>query len=160
MAAPKGHKFATGRPKGSKNKRTIERETRAAQLAAETMENAIQRRKSPSDYILGVDVLMKFTQIFEGAAAHFQPALDRGPDGRTYERPGVGDWGKFGEWADRAVTAAKELAKYQSPTLKAVMVAAPPPEISQDEDRKRITLRVFDGGKVVQPMLKGNGKAA
>lgn len=144
-----------GRPPGAKNKRTIERETRAAQLAAVTMERALERRAHPNELVLGVDVLMKFTQIFEGAAAHFQPTLIRGSDGRTFEQPGAGDWGKFGEWADRAVTAARELAKYQSPQLRAVMVAAPPPPVDQSEDRKRITLKVFDGGKVVQPMLKG-----
>jgi hypothetical protein len=45
-----------------------------------------------------------------------------------------------------AVTAAKDLAKYQSPTFKAVEISAPVPAIEGSDGKKvtRFTLSIFD----------------
>src|SRR6476469_8185181 len=53
--------------------------------------------------------------------------------GRVVKRTGDGakanlngSWAKYGVWAERVVTCAKELAKYQSPQLRAIAVAPVP----------------------------------
>jgi hypothetical protein len=51
----------------------------------------------------------------------------------------------FHKYASLAVAAAKDLAKYQSPTFKAIEVSAPAPAIEDGGRRKvtRFTLSIF-----------------
>ena len=68
----------------------------------------------------------------------------KGQEGPNGEINANGDWDRFGAWFDRTAYCAKELAKYQSPTIKAVDIPTAPPEIGdQDED---FTINVFDSG--------------
>lgn len=113
---PKGSPRVGGRRKGKKNKLTIERELRAAQAAA-VIDGG--RHKE-----LAVDVLHRLMTIADWATALHRPPS---PDeieaaelaGRTIH---PGDWDRFGEWFDRTEMSAKDLAKYQSPTFRAVAV--------------------------------------
>jgi hypothetical protein len=55
---------------------------------------------------------------------------------------------KFAAWSERAVDCAAQLAKYQSPRLRAVAIAPPP---SVEEKPRRFTLKVFTGGRALKP---------
>lgn len=101
-----------GRKPGTPNKKTIE----MAAIAAAQIDAARASGKP-----LAKDVLQKMMEIAEGATGLHKP--QQGTDGRIID--GTGDWPLFGEWFDRTVYCAKELAKYQSPTFKAVAVYAP-----------------------------------
>lgn len=130
-----------GKIKGSKNKTTIERELKAAGVIDAA-------RKEGRE--LATSVLERLMKIAEGATGVNRPVTDKEiAEGKA--RNPDGDWGRFGEWFDRTAYCAKELAKYQSPQIRAVDAPAPPPD-PQDVDRqsrKRFGLRVFEGGRPV-----------
>jgi hypothetical protein len=58
---------------------------------------------------------------------------------------------KFAAWSVRAVDFAAQLAKYQSPRLRAVAIAPPP---SVEEKPRRFTLKVFTGGRALEPPIE------
>ena len=129
----KGHKTG-GRQPDARNKVTIERELRAAAALDQARANPAKK--------LAVDVLDDLMQVSTAAMAAYQAvsaeqarmALAADPNTKIRAQPG--DVEKFGQWWDRTLYAAKELARYQSPTMKAVQVtvqgqtqeALPPPD--------------------------------
>lgn len=138
--AEKGRKQLGGRPKGSKNKATLEREAKAKL----DLERKLKAEKAKTDRKLSIaDVktigdakeligtpplkLMKeigfeFTQIFAGMAMHVKPTGKKGPDGKDLNPEA--DERLFMEYAKIAMTGAKEFAQYESPKLSAVMVGS------------------------------------
>jgi nitrogen fixation protein FixH len=131
-----------GRVKGTKNRTTVERELIAAEVARRQTSRAHEQ-----DRELAVEVMARYMREFEDAAAHFRPVAEE--EVAAGEKPNPnGDWAKFGQWAERVVATARELARYQSPQLRAVMVSQAPPVV---ETRKRFTLTVFEGGKPLPP---------
>lgn len=98
---------------GSQNKATIERQIQAAREIDNARENGVELAK---------DVLNRLMKLAEGAAALHRPSTSA--DGKVVAN--TGNWGEFGAWFDRTAFVAKELAKYQSPTFKAIAVMAPP----------------------------------
>lgn len=108
-----------GRKKGVPNKATIE----ARERAARELDAAKAGEKQ-----IGKDVIEEMMFIAKGATASFQPVSEEQAQraqaaGQTNVKPRAGDMEKFGQWWDRTVFAAKELAKYQSPTFRAIMVS-------------------------------------
>jgi hypothetical protein len=128
-----------GRPKGQKNRATIEREINAAQVIDRS-------RKEGRD--LAVTVLERLMNVAEGAAGLNRPTAARDLATGAKANPD-GDWNRFGEWFDRTAYCAKELAKFQSPQIKAMEAPTPPPDPDavDQKSRKRFGLRVFEGGK-------------
>jgi hypothetical protein len=122
-----------GRPKGSKNKATILREMG---VAAEIDRARAEGRELPSA------ALERFMRLAEATCLANRPT-----------DTGKGDWGKFGEWFDRAVYCTKELARYREPPIKAVEAPAPPPDPKDldQKSRRRFGLRVFEGGRALEP---------
>jgi len=129
LAMPKGGaRPGAGRRKGARNKATVEREIRAVQ--------ALAGRIADTPKELAIDVLDRMMKVAENGASLHKP-LDPGlpldeaqrienelaaQQGRRPRVVSAGNWGLFGEWFDRAVQCAKELAKYQSPTFRAIAV--------------------------------------
>lgn len=107
-----------GRRPGSRNKATVERE-----LQAGVAQVVIDANPATSPIELAKDVLGKMMKIAEGAAGLFQP---KNPESGRLE--GIEDWDRFGQWLDRTIVCAKELAKYQSPQFRAILVTPPPPQ--------------------------------
>lgn len=106
-----------GRKRGSRNKAVIERERIAAEIAARTVADAKISGKK-----LAKEVLDDFMHLFAGMAAHHQP-IPKGqpiPPGRDPDRA------MFEKYAQMAVSCAADLAKYQSPTFKAVQIVDQP----------------------------------
>lgn len=104
-----GKRIGAGRPKGSKNWSTLKRE------------NAVIE-KTQRD--LAINVLERCIHMAQDIAEYHKP--DRPHDQTPLERLGYkGDWKEFGAWFDRVVNAAEKLAQYQSPKLRAVMMANP-----------------------------------
>lgn len=136
-----------GRQKGTRNKATIAREELAkAELAA-----SIRAAKaSGSDSKYAIHEMQKALKIAEDFAGKVQPNVNRTKAGIV--RIVGGDAKLFGEWFDRWHTCLKELAKYQTPQMKAVEAPTPPPDPGELErkSRKRFGLRVFDGGRKVR----------
>ncbi len=150
-----------GKKKGSKNKATIARELQAAQQIWDAQgKSGREPALATLERLLGD--LDRFKAIAEGAASLHKP-----PTQQELEKAATaglalakGDWDLFGEWFDRAVgttrdaaKVAKDLAKFQAPEIKAVDAPAPPPD-PRDVDqrsRKRFGLRVFEGGKPLEP---------
>jgi hypothetical protein len=122
-------KHPGGRPPGSRNKATIEREEKA-RIAEQMLTGGRPDR-------LGKDILRDFMELFAGMAAAHQP-LPPGVVGLQGREP---DEAKFEKYARLAMEAAARLAPYQSPTFRAIMMTPPPPP---PPDPKMI-----DGGKVV-----------
>jgi hypothetical protein len=114
---PKGSKKGVrhgGRDRGTPNRATVER----AEVARMQTEESKRRGAK-----LGKDVLEEFMLLFAGMAAQYQPL----PEGVTM--PGrTPNEEKFITYATLAVKTAKDLADFQSPKFKAIMVTAPPPK--------------------------------
>ena len=127
--AQKGQRFG-GRTKGIKNKQTIAREIEAAAAA--------ERARGKKERDGALTVLERLMIVAEGAAGLHRPptpaqiavaqeAEDEAAKAERREPRKVleGNWALFGDWWDRAAYAAKELARYQAPQLRAVMVSLP-----------------------------------
>jgi len=109
-----------GKKPGTKNKATREREA----LAAQVIIDGAQKRGAP---VLAKDVLERLMKLSEQQIYRYQPT-PREEVKKGVEPNPEGDLGLFGDWIDRTAFMAKELAKYQSPTFKAVMVSTSPGE--------------------------------
>jgi hypothetical protein len=113
--AKKGEDRGQGRPKGAKNKATIERELLEEQQRARRM------GRTP-DVKLGKDVIHEFMKFAAAMAVQHQPPKPGAPwDPKEQEQ--------FKEWAKLACGWGKDLAAYQSPTYRAIEVS-----MRKDED--------------------------
>lgn len=112
------------RPKGSKNKKTLDREERArAELAArdlERMPGGVRRK-------LAKEKLEDLADIFAGQAAHYQNAGWRsvqnvdGRVGKANNNPNYNEE-SYRYWTAMYKDTLRDLAPYQSPRLSAVAV--------------------------------------
>ena len=131
MAGPNGgRRPGSGRKRGP-SKATIEKAVVAERVLGEVV---MQGRK------LGKETLEEYMVLFAGLSSRFQP---EGTDPAS-----VRAWAKtehepmFEKYVTLAVSAAKELAKYQSPTFKAIM-NAPPPTVNDGRKQTKFTLNIF-----------------
>jgi hypothetical protein len=135
MAGNGGRRPGGGRKKGRPNKATIERAIIAQQILERT---EMSGRK------FGKEVLEELMVRFSELACKFQPD--------SFDTAVVQDWAKtknydrFVQLAALARDTARELAKYQSPTFKAVEVSAPAPAVEASDGKKvtRFQLHIFD----------------
>jgi hypothetical protein len=112
-----------GRKAGTPNRATVERQ----EIAARALDNAKAEGRP-----LAKDRLDELLSIALGAMTAHQPITKdmvkkARASGNNTVKESRGNWSGFGDWWDRAAYAAKELAKYQSPTYKAVSVETPRP---------------------------------
>jgi hypothetical protein len=137
--AQKGQRFG-GRTKGTPNKATIERLERERIAEQVALQSAVAAQSAPAAEReiakagterrkLGKERLEELLEIAVGATAYFQPTLKNG-----VERNPNADWTQFQKWFQIAHAVAATVSPFQSPTFRAIMVAAPPPK--HDEDRK------------------------
>lgn len=119
-----------GRKPGSKNKATIQREIIAARIAAETVVDARVTGKK-----LAKEVLAEFMEVLSGMAAKYQNDFMRGGDGSDKAEE------KFRYYAEQTIWCAMGLAKYQSPTFKAIGIVQPPTIAA--EPAKQLTGKVI-----------------
>lgn len=140
-----GPRFPTGRPKGSKNKATIEREQRVAIEAARELADArAGRRKLPKD------ILEQFAVTLAGMAAYYQPVAP----GQPIPQGRQPDEALFFKYAELAVYAAKSAAPFFHPTFKARHVDLPPDQTGMPgppimgnapgDRAKKVTAEVID----------------
>lgn len=115
----------SGRKRGTRNKKTILREQRAEREVA-----AIIEKHRAGEIVLGKDVLARMMQFAEGTTGLLRPTSQREAIAGKERNPD-GDWTRFGEWFDRWFHCARELAKYQSPTFRAIAVSAPEEQAQQ-----------------------------
>lgn len=112
-----------GRAKGVLNRKTIERQE-VERLAAEQARDEMRKAQSQQKK-LGKDILEDYMFAFHGLAARYQnniaTALQSGRD------PNGDDVAAFKEWGTLTVETARHLARFQSPSFKAIAVVAPPP---------------------------------
>jgi len=122
--AGNGETGPVGRPKGARNKSTIERlererlarENAANPKLAESHALAAATVMATHAKKLGKEILEDFALLFAGMAASYQPwPATAGKNPNENEA-------KFEKYAMLAVQAARDLAPYQSPRLAAVMV--------------------------------------
>lgn len=105
-----GARTGAGRPKGSLSKSTIERAALAERIIAE--------QKQQPGKKLAREVLDDFMHLFTGLAAMHQPLPDN-----VLPQPGQKpDEAKFLNYAKLAVDVAGQLANYQSPKFKAIVM--------------------------------------
>jgi hypothetical protein len=118
-----------GRPLGSKNQATIEREEQARLVAERLAEVDRLRAEGASEVVaaaktagvkLATEVLRDFMHLFSGLAAYYQP-VQEGKEPKPGRKP---DETLFRVYAALAKDTAKDLAIYESPRLSAVMVGA------------------------------------
>lgn len=132
---PKGVRYG-GKKKGTKNKKTLERE-RAAQLELERarMIEAVKDRVAAgqaseadravaAQHKLMKDIGMDMTRLAAGLAAFYQPhpTWTQGPDGKLVNGNPNYDEPRFRYYLDQAMSGARDFAAYESPKLSAVMV--------------------------------------
>lgn len=137
-----------GRAKGTPNKATTER---ALIAEAEVIKHEVNGKK------LAKDVLEDFMFLFAGMAAAYQPL----PPGSPVPLGREPNEGKFEKWATLAVKTAADLAKFQSPTFKAVAVsmAQPLPKSGgKTIEGKVIKLDQISISKVYRQIVAGDGK--
>lgn len=112
MAGTGGARPGAGRPKGV-SKATLEK----IALAQREVAGAKASGKK-----LAKEVLDEFMQLFAGMAAYYQPTPATVPQQNANQ-----DESKFKEYAVLACEQAAELAQYQSPKLRAILMPLPPP---------------------------------
>lgn len=132
MAAPHtktkngGAKRGAGRPKGSRNALTIEKERLAAEIARKTVMDARQQGKK-----LAKEILREGMEHAMGLAGKYQ------------EQGVAPNPAAFKEWLNFAMSCARSLAPYESPTFSAIAVV-PPAELMTSQlpanDDKVITI--------------------
>ncbi len=105
-----------GRSKGTPNRITVE----AAEVARISNEQAKARGVK-----LGKEMLEDYMMAFHNVAATYQNRIAQKL--ALGEPPETGDVAAFKDWGELVVGTAKELAKYQSPTFRAIAVMAPAP---------------------------------
>jgi hypothetical protein len=120
-----------GRTKGTPNRATVERSAIAARITAEA-----NMRGQP----LAKEILAKY-------AARFDKMADA--------RHLAGDVAGFERWARLACATAKDLAPYQSPTYRAVVITPPPDE---GDDVTVIDLKIFDHTGTALEMATRRGR--
>ena len=107
-----GRRPGAGRKAGGKTKATLLREQKVA---------AVIDRSRREGRELGIDVLERMMKLCEGAAAEFRPTTQKDVAKGATLNPD-GDEPVFGQWVDRTIFCAKEIAKYETPQLRAIMV--------------------------------------
>lgn len=126
-----------GRKKNTPNKVTVLRQTKRAEAIAQVID---------SGKPLAVTVLQKAMEFAEGAVSAYRPTM--ASDQAAGRKPNPdGSNEEFGKWFDRWFRCIETMAKYQTPQMKAT--EAPTPAPLPGTHKKRFTLRVFDGGRVV-----------
>jgi hypothetical protein len=141
-----GFRQGAGRPKGVKNKATLERlerEKRAEKIAAEigmpvaatsiAFQRALEGRK------LAKDEIKEAIPIIKGIVAHYQQQVsEQNPEtGRLVIQPEA-DLGDLKDWLRLFVDTCFKLATYESPTFKAIVLAEVP---QPGDDAKMIDLQ-------------------
>ena len=162
-----------GKQKGTKNKATIERELKAFQQYAATQGIARELATAVLERLMGD--LERFRNIAEGAAGiHRPPSAE---ELKAAAQAGLdiakGDWALFGQWFDRAVNAtrdaancAKDLATFQTPRLKAIMIATPPPvvvappQLTEEASPRDATERTERATRAYLSLIQGGKSAA
>ncbi len=137
MAGNGGRRPGGGRKRGAPHKATIERA-----LGHERVLREAEMRGER----LAKEVLNDFMKTFASIADYHQPhpetiaAWSKGDAALAAKEP------MFEKYAGLAMQAARDLAKYQSPTFKAIEVSAPSPAMQGSEGKKvtRFTLAIFD----------------
>lgn len=110
-----------GRPPGSPNKATIEKQRIAAEIASRTVADAkAQNRKLAKEH------LQEFLPVLAGMAAYHQPTFP----GMPQQNPN-GSVSEFMRYFDLFLSTARTLAPYESATFRAVDLRAILPS-SQD----------------------------
>lgn len=144
--AKKGQRFG-GRQKGTPNKKTVAREELAlAQMAAaRKAAGQVEPRNAMNE-------LYKLMTVAEGFAGKLQPTAIENVNGKLVITGG--DVDRCEKWFGHCRGIAETLAKYQFPQMKAVEAPAAPPDPNQQTPSRRFGLRVFEGGKVIQPLKK------
>lgn len=132
-----GKRPGGGRPKGLKNRATVARETKRAEVIAQTID---------SGKPLAVTVLQKAMEFSEGAVAIYRPTMAAEIAAGKKVNPDASHE-EFGKWFDRWLKCIEALARYQTPQMKAIEAPTPPP--AAGTNKKRFTLRVFDGGRLI-----------
>ncbi len=126
-----------GRTAGIPNKSTVLRQTKRAEVIAQMVD---------SGKPLAVTVLQKAMEFAEGAVAAYRPTMAAElAAGKQANADGSHE--EFGKWFERWFRCIETLAKYQTPQMRAIDAPTPPPE--PGTNKKRFTLRVFEGGKPV-----------
>jgi|SRR5215472_2120027 len=149
----KGMAQIGGRRAGSPNKATIEKRLVAAQVIdrARAMNEPLAKEKLAELLVIAMGAMSSFQPVTEEMA---KLARDQGNAKAVAKK---GSWPMFGEWFDRSAYVAKALIGYQSPALKAIAIAPPPPTEVGGTKADVITLRVFEEGKVVKTLQKKPG---
>lgn len=152
MAGAKPGERRGGRQKGTPNKATLEKQALAQQALLETAKKA----RKTGELKLAIQEMQKALKIAEDFSTKLQPKLIEGGSEKKPTLKIEGDIKLYGEWFDRWMKVMVELAQYQAPKIKAMEAPTPPPdpeELEQQRNappRKRFTLRIFEGGKLVE----------
>lgn len=126
----KGGQKTGGRPKGQPNKKTIQKLNELSDRASQIVRSKEKR---------GIEVLnelMKTAMSF--AAMEQRKILEYPPDEDGERRPPQQMLDRFWKAMENAGVFAKELARYQDPTFKAITVIPPPPPPPPGDDAKVI----------------------
>lgn len=105
-----------GKAKGTPNKATV---ARAVQAEADVIKHQVSGKK------LAKDMLDDYMLAFHAVAASYQRSLADAFQAGV--KPAQADLDAFMKWGELVVDTAAQLAKYQSPTFKAIQVNAPMP---------------------------------
>ncbi len=147
-----GARVGAGRKPGGKNRTTMERE--------EAVAASIDRMRADGGQT-GKEALERMLKFAEGCVALLRPTTEREKRSGKEANPD-GDWDRFGAWFDRWAYVSKELTKYQSPTFRAIAVAASLPA-PQDQGGAIVDgeiIRMPDAEDAERAYLKMIGAAA
>lgn len=144
-----------GRQRGTLNKATVERKAKALVALTRQADASFEHRE------LAKDALMRLAIFAEGAAAATRPTTEADIKGGSEINPD-GDWDRHKGWIELSGRLYKWAADFQSPRMLGIAMAPPPPPTIEggEEQRVRMTLRVFEGGRMIKQIPAGQSKKA
>jgi hypothetical protein len=123
---------------GSLNKKTIEK-----QRVQQMVDARIAKANAP-ERKLGKEILEDLMYTFIARATYWRKEFDTAITATNLARADYCEE-QMSKHLGMATTSANMLAKFQSPTLRAIAIAPAPAE-KPKEERTRFTLRVFESG--------------
>jgi hypothetical protein len=139
------------KPKGVLNKRT--------QYAIQQAEKQYAEQKAQG-HLRATEVLDKLMHLHMGAAAVAMPTSPKAiAEGKAQPNPYANDE-VFRFHARRAAECAVNLAPYQQPQFRSIMIQAPPPEITDERSVAEKLIEFFDNLAESAKVARGGVKAA
>jgi hypothetical protein len=157
MAQPAPKSKHTGRPKGARNKTTIERERKELEALKERARRAEFSPLAKDELAALIPEAKELLGVVKGIVGRFQrEALVEGATAAAWDT--LKGWMElYAEVMLKASQIEYRAADFQSPKFRAIVVAPPPTATDKEGRLTKFSLKVFEGGRGLMPPQANGG---